>query len=294
MIFRETPLLFTFPYKYILGELFKGTFLTLFTDLKQYYHLFSERQKFVIMRAFSNLLLLLSCFQSSFGVVSIQVDYADALDSENSVNCDDFEDLSGSWKLNQKLGEISAKMFKNFDNTAVDSEIPYTLTVTDRAYLRCAVEPGPCRSDLWQIAFWPVGYCSPSPVPVRISLKNEVLKQYPFLAGDYQISSLDQNGIDKNSIWKKDSYSIWYNSRFSKWFIGDLEFSENTGYISASNDDFAGVFGSLTSNTRNRLPYAGVAEYWRNESGWTSPSPNDIRITQIVGKFGSFHRPYIE
>ena len=243
------------------------------------------------MWAFSNLLLLLSCFQISFGVVSIQVDYIDALDSENSVNCDDFEDLSGSWKLNQKLGEISNNMFNNFDNTAVESELPYTLTDTDRAYLRCAVEPGPCRSDLWQIAFWPVGYCSPSPVPVRISLKNEVLKEYPFLAGDYQISSIDQKGINKNSIWKKDSYSIWYNSRFSKWFIGDLEFSENTGYISASNDDFAGVFGSLTSNTRNRLPYAGVAEYWRNESGWTSPSPNDIRITQIVGKFGSFHRP---
>ena len=110
----------------------------------------------------------------------------------------------------------------------------------------------------------------------------------PFLAGDYQISSVDQNGMNKNSIWKKDSYSIWYNSRFGKWFIGDLEFSENTGYISASNDDFAGVFGSLTSNTRNRLPYAGVAEYWRNESGWTSPSPNDICITQIVGMFGSF------
>ena len=247
--------------------------------------MFSGRQQFEIMWAFSNLLLLLLCFQISFGEISIQVDYPDVLDFENSVNCDDFEDLSGSWKLNQKLGEISNKMFHNFDNTAVDSEIPYTLTDTDRAYLRCVVDPGePCRSDEWQIAFWPVGYCNTWPVPIRISLKNEVLKEYPFLAGDYQI---DQEGINKNSIWKKDSYSIWYNSRFSKWFIGDLEFSENWGYISASNDDFATVFG-FSGKTRNGLPYAGVAEYWRNESGWTSPSPNDIRITQIFGKFGSF------
>ena len=37
-----------------------------------------------------------------------------------------------------------------------------------------------CRSDLWQIAFWPVGSCSTWPVPIRISLKNEVLKEYPF------------------------------------------------------------------------------------------------------------------
>ena len=95
------------------------------------------------MWAFSNLLLLVSCFQISFGDISIQVDFADASDFENSVNCDNFEDLSGSSKLtiNRKLSEISDKMFNNFDNTAVDSEIPYTLTATDRAYLRCAVEP---------------------------------------------------------------------------------------------------------------------------------------------------------
>ena len=38
------------------------------------------------MRAFSKLLLLLSIFQISFGNVSIQVDYADALDSDNPVD----------------------------------------------------------------------------------------------------------------------------------------------------------------------------------------------------------------
>ena len=48
--------------------------------------MFPGRDQFVIMRALSNLLLLLSIFQISFGKVSIQVDYVDALDSDNAVD----------------------------------------------------------------------------------------------------------------------------------------------------------------------------------------------------------------
>ena len=48
------------------------------------------------MKAFSKLLLLLSIFQISFGNVFIQVDYVDALDSDNPVDSAVFLDSDNS------------------------------------------------------------------------------------------------------------------------------------------------------------------------------------------------------
>ena len=58
----------------------------------------------------------------------------------------------------------------------------------------------PCGQGLWQTEFRPVGCCINQKVPyyppIRISLKNEVLNQYPFLAGDYQLSkTVDQGNL---------------------------------------------------------------------------------------------------
>ena len=89
-----------------------------------------------------------------------------------------------------------------------------------------------------QFQFWP-----PSPgswvlgsirLDIRISLKNEVFKKYPFLAGDYQLSqTLSLNGLVS---WKKDSsagsFAIWNNAAVNRWFIGPLNFiGTANGYI---------------------------------------------------------------
>ena len=62
----------------------------------------------------------------------------------------------------------------------------------------------PCGQGLWQTEFRPVGRCINQQVPhyppIRISLKNEVIEYFSFLAGDYQLSkTVDQGNLTSYS-----------------------------------------------------------------------------------------------
>ena len=66
------------------------------------------------MRAFSNVLLLLSIFQISFGEVSIQVD--DALDSENSVDSDNIVDSDNPMDKSRNFRDVVYSFAKSKDS----------------------------------------------------------------------------------------------------------------------------------------------------------------------------------
>ena len=68
------------------------------------------------MRAFSNVLLLLSIFQISFGEVSIQVDYVDALDSENSVDSDNLLDFDNPMDKSRNFRDVVYSFAKSKDS----------------------------------------------------------------------------------------------------------------------------------------------------------------------------------
>ena len=76
--------------------------------------MFSGRHQFVIMRAFSNVLLLLSIFKISFGEVSIQVD--DALDSENSVDSDNIVDSDNPMDKSRNFRDVVYSFAKSKDS----------------------------------------------------------------------------------------------------------------------------------------------------------------------------------
>ena len=66
------------------------------------------------------------------------------------------------------------------------------------------------------------------PSAIKVSLKKEVLKEYPKLPGVYEISST----VNGKSTWKKNPHAIWYNSSGDSLFVGSSDWiGDNTGYI---------------------------------------------------------------
>ena len=114
---------------------------------------------------------------------------------------------------------------------------------------------------------------------VSVNLKNEVLNQYEYLQGDYQISTT----VNGEPSWKNGAYAIWFMSNnkvcsqyglaCGKWIIGPLNrIGEDYSLISSDQVSSQGL-STLVTNIYNHW------NFWNGSSNLRPSEPKAIQIT---------------